>query len=219
MVDSSAKASFEKVLGTWPNWTSQLFPKELIAKIEQGVRSMRQQKQGSYQPSSSHGKPPHADRSREDPYSQNASNMVRDTCTSADWLFPSVKNKDTSFFVAFLLGTLSFHLFFYAIRSDPQTGYAALLVTQDQYALFFGIPSGNKHGDGHEHEHGQGYRMDTNRTRRALRDDIREHARLFLSACTAETCSPLQQMCCTASQIKETKRKKNDAQQRHIAFT
>ncbi|KAG0291187.1 hypothetical protein BGZ96_005410 [Linnemannia gamsii] len=75
VVDSSAKASFEKVLGTWPNWTSQLFPKELIAKIEQGVRSMRQQKQGSYQSSSSHGKPHYSDRPREDPYSQNASSM------------------------------------------------------------------------------------------------------------------------------------------------
>ncbi|KAF9147708.1 hypothetical protein BG015_010610 [Linnemannia schmuckeri] len=75
VVDSSAKASFEKVLGTWPNWTSQLFPKELITKIEQGVRAMRQQKQGSYQPSSSHGKPHYSDRPREDPYSQNASNM------------------------------------------------------------------------------------------------------------------------------------------------
>ncbi|KAG9064158.1 hypothetical protein KI688_003345 [Linnemannia hyalina] len=75
VVDTSAKASFEKVLGTWPNWTSQLFPKELISKIEQGVRSMRQQKQGSHQPSSSHGKPHHPDRSREDPYSQNANNM------------------------------------------------------------------------------------------------------------------------------------------------
>ncbi|KAG0316920.1 hypothetical protein BGZ97_006164 [Linnemannia gamsii] len=75
VVDPPAKASFEKVLGTWPNWTSQLFPKELIVKIEQGVRSMRQQKQGSYQPSSTHGKPHYSDRSREDPYSQNASNM------------------------------------------------------------------------------------------------------------------------------------------------
>ncbi|KAF9121705.1 hypothetical protein BGW39_010331 [Mortierella sp. 14UC] len=75
VVDSSAKASFEKVLGTWPNWNTQLFPKELIAKIEHGVRSMRQQKQGSYQPSTSHGKPHYPDRSREDSHSQSSSNM------------------------------------------------------------------------------------------------------------------------------------------------
>ncbi|KAF9906850.1 hypothetical protein EC991_000213 [Linnemannia zychae] len=75
VVDSSAKASFEKVLGTWPNWNTQLFPKELIAKIEHGVRSMRQQKQGSYQPSPSHGKPHYSDRSREDSHSQSPSNM------------------------------------------------------------------------------------------------------------------------------------------------
>ncbi|KAF9091846.1 hypothetical protein BGX29_010730 [Mortierella sp. GBA35] len=65
VVDSSAKASFEKVLGTWPNWNTQLFPRELIAKIEHGVRSIRQQKQGSNQPS----------HSREDPYAHNAGNM------------------------------------------------------------------------------------------------------------------------------------------------
>lgn len=151
VVDSSAKASFEKVLGTWPNWTSQLFPKELIAKIEQGVRSMRQQKQGSYQPSSSHGKPQQSDRSREDPYSQNTNKMVSDTCTSSDCLFPSVKNIDTSFFEAFLLGVLSFHLFFCATRSYPRIGYAALMVIQDHYALLFGTSSGNRHGHGREH--------------------------------------------------------------------
>ncbi|KAF9932838.1 hypothetical protein FBU30_007168 [Linnemannia zychae] len=71
--------SFEKVLGTWPNWNTQLFPKELIAKIEHGVRSIRQQTQGPYQPSPSltpsHGKPHFHDHSREDLYSQHAGNM------------------------------------------------------------------------------------------------------------------------------------------------
>ena len=122
VVDSSAKASFEKVLGTWPNWTSQLFPKELIAKIEQGVRSMRQQKQGSYQPSSSHGKPHHSDGSREDPYSQNASNMVSDTCTSADCLLPSVK-KQRHFFFCGLLVRLLFFSFVFLCDSKRSTDW------------------------------------------------------------------------------------------------
>lgn len=107
VVDPPAKASFEKVLGTWPNWTSQLFPKELIVKIEQGVRSMRQQKQGSYQPSSTHGKPHYSDRSREDPYSQNVSNMVSDTRAStrpSNFWCKKKKTKTFLFLVAFLLG-------------------------------------------------------------------------------------------------------------------
>lgn len=45
-------------------------------------------------------------------------------------------------------------------------------------------------------------------TDRALQNDIREHTRLFLSTCTAETCSPFQQMRCTASQIKRKKQEK-----------
>ncbi|KAF9280013.1 hypothetical protein BGZ68_007554 [Mortierella alpina] len=82
VVDSSAKASFEKVLGTWPNWNSQLFPRDIIARMERGVQSMRQQYNPQYQPSSMHVNPHFSDRPRDprdprdqDAYSQGAGNM------------------------------------------------------------------------------------------------------------------------------------------------
>ncbi|KAG0205095.1 hypothetical protein BGX28_003195 [Mortierella sp. GBA30] len=82
VVDSSAKASFEKVLGTWPNWTSQLFPRDIIVKIERGVQMMRQQQQYSqYQPSGMHVNPHFSDRARdprdprEEAFKQGPSNM------------------------------------------------------------------------------------------------------------------------------------------------
>ncbi|KAF9570937.1 hypothetical protein EC968_001188 [Mortierella alpina] len=83
VVDSSAKASFEKVLGTWPNWNTQLFSRDLITRMERGVQSMRQQYNPQYQQSSMHVNPHFSDRSR-DPrdardqaaYSQGAGNMT-----------------------------------------------------------------------------------------------------------------------------------------------
>ncbi|CAO3574384.1 unnamed protein product [Mortierella alpina] len=84
VVDSSAKASFEKVLGTWPNWNSQLFPRDLIARMERGVQSMRQQNKPQYQQSGMHVNPHFSDRPRDprdprdqDAYSQGAGNMHR----------------------------------------------------------------------------------------------------------------------------------------------
>ncbi|KAF9951274.1 hypothetical protein BGZ72_007186, partial [Mortierella alpina] len=84
VVDSSAKASFEKVLGTWPNWNTQLFPRDIITRMERGVQSMRQQYNSQYQQSSMHVNPHFSDRPRDprdprdqDTYSQGAGNMHR----------------------------------------------------------------------------------------------------------------------------------------------
>ncbi|KAF9963230.1 hypothetical protein BGZ70_007547 [Mortierella alpina] len=84
VVDSSAKASFEKVLGTWPNWNSQLFPRDVIARMERGVQSMRQQYKSQYQQSGMHVNPHFSDRPRDprdprdqDAYSQGAGNTHR----------------------------------------------------------------------------------------------------------------------------------------------
>ncbi|KAF8980260.1 hypothetical protein BGZ46_004444 [Entomortierella lignicola] len=70
VVDSAAKTSFEKVLGTWPNWNTQLFPRETIASIEREVQLMRQQRQAQYQQSSMHVNPHFSERLRENPYNQ-----------------------------------------------------------------------------------------------------------------------------------------------------
>ncbi|KAF9989562.1 hypothetical protein BGZ75_005878 [Mortierella antarctica] len=84
VVDSSAKASFEKVLGTWPNWNSQLFPRDIITRMDRGVQSMRQQYNSQYQQSSMHVNPHFSDRPRDprdprdqDVYSQGAGSMHR----------------------------------------------------------------------------------------------------------------------------------------------
>ncbi|KAG0344684.1 hypothetical protein BG004_004257 [Podila humilis] len=43
VADAGTRASLEKVVGTWPNWPSQLFPQEIVTRIERGMQSMRQQ--------------------------------------------------------------------------------------------------------------------------------------------------------------------------------
>ncbi|KAF9391860.1 hypothetical protein BGX21_011173 [Mortierella sp. AD011] len=70
VVDSAAKASFEKVLGTWPNWNTQLFPRDTIASIERELQSMHQQRQPQYHQSSMHVNPHFSERPRDAPYQQ-----------------------------------------------------------------------------------------------------------------------------------------------------
>ncbi|KAG0323488.1 hypothetical protein BGZ99_002745 [Dissophora globulifera] len=93
VVDSSARASFEKVLGTWPNWNSQLFPREAIAKIEHGVQSIRQQqKQQQYQPPSSmHINPHYSDRPRENNQNYGPGHML-ETIVKTTQLTPDNAN-------------------------------------------------------------------------------------------------------------------------------
>ncbi|KAF9915615.1 hypothetical protein BX616_005736, partial [Lobosporangium transversale] len=81
VVDAATKASFEKVLGTWPNWNTPLFPRDLVARIERGVQSMRQQKQPQQhnyqhrQHPSMHVNPHFTDRSHESSFSHGQGSM------------------------------------------------------------------------------------------------------------------------------------------------
>ena len=199
VVDSSAKASFEKVLGTWPNWNTQLFPKELIAKIEHGVRSMRQQKQGSYQPSPTHGKPHYSDRSCEDPYSQNAGNMVRSNNASINNLLHRVKEQRR-----YLLSHLVRHPFLFIILCGLSGKHritdVAILVIQDQYGTSFGSHLDDDTDLDKSHNTGQ-HLTQQDSLRRTIHDCI-------FFACTAKACPPCQRMRCTASQIKKKERKR-----------
>ncbi|KAG0027968.1 hypothetical protein BGZ81_005130 [Podila clonocystis] len=70
VVDSSTKASIEKVLRTWPNFQTQLFSRETVARIERGMQSMRQ-------PHGMNGQSPINSRDPRDPRDmyQNANNM------------------------------------------------------------------------------------------------------------------------------------------------
>ncbi|KAI1294052.1 hypothetical protein EDD11_008281, partial [Mortierella claussenii] len=72
-VDNTAKISFEKVLGTWPNWNTQLFSRDIISRIERGVHSMRQQRhpppQQQQQPSM-HVNPHFSDRPHDGSHNQ-----------------------------------------------------------------------------------------------------------------------------------------------------
>ncbi|KAG0364600.1 hypothetical protein BGZ54_007341 [Gamsiella multidivaricata] len=56
VVDPTVRASFQKVLGTWPNWNTQLFPRDAITRIERGVMSIQQQQQ-PFQPAAMHVNP------------------------------------------------------------------------------------------------------------------------------------------------------------------
>ncbi|KAG0230098.1 hypothetical protein BGW41_002595 [Actinomortierella wolfii] len=42
VVDQNAKTSFAKVLGTWPNWATPLFPRATINRIERALQATRQ---------------------------------------------------------------------------------------------------------------------------------------------------------------------------------
>ncbi|KAF9334983.1 hypothetical protein BG006_001145 [Podila minutissima] len=69
VVDSSTKASIEKVLRTWPNYQTQLFSRETVARIERGMQSMRQ-------PHGMNAQSPIINsRNPQDMYRQNANNM------------------------------------------------------------------------------------------------------------------------------------------------
>ncbi|KAF9970839.1 hypothetical protein BGZ73_006383 [Actinomortierella ambigua] len=56
VIDQNAKASFEKVLGTWPNWTAPLFPRATITRIERALQATRQP-QSSATPMHSYNQP------------------------------------------------------------------------------------------------------------------------------------------------------------------
>lgn len=68
VVDSTTKAAIEKLLRTWPSYHTQLFPREIVDRIERGIQSMRQ-------PHGMNGQPPV--NPRPDPRDpRNANNMV-----------------------------------------------------------------------------------------------------------------------------------------------
>ncbi|KAF8988871.1 hypothetical protein BGZ52_005798 [Haplosporangium bisporale] len=67
VVDSTTKAAIEKLLRTWPSYHTQLFPREIVDRIERGIQSMRQ-------PHGLNGQPPV--NPRPDPRDpRNANNM------------------------------------------------------------------------------------------------------------------------------------------------
>ncbi|KAF9433152.1 hypothetical protein BGZ76_009821 [Entomortierella beljakovae] len=70
VVDTAARASFEKVLGTWPNWNSQLFTRDVTGTIEREIQSIRQQRQQQYQQPSMHVNPHFTDRPHDNTFNQ-----------------------------------------------------------------------------------------------------------------------------------------------------
>ncbi|KAG0100700.1 hypothetical protein BGZ93_007690 [Podila epicladia] len=71
VVDSTTKASIERVLRTWPNFQTQLFSRETVTRIERGMQSMRQT-HGMNAQSQSHVI---LSRDPREMYHQNANNM------------------------------------------------------------------------------------------------------------------------------------------------